>query len=109
MSKKTLVALRRPVDRAMVFVCQKCGKRAGGSNKDASYELASSLKRATKGEFSKDEVRVVLTSCMKICPSGGIATCVQMQPSGQSTFMEASVEDPEGASEALLERIRLSK
>lgn len=91
----------------MVFICQKCGKRAGGSHKEASYEFASNLKHAAKREFGKKDVRVVLTSCMKLCPTDGITVCVQMQqPQGRSAFLQADVADLERASEAVLEHIR---
>jgi predicted metal-binding protein len=107
MPKRALQTLPPPVERALIFICQKCGKRAGGSLKEASFELASSLKRAAKEEFSKKDVRIVLTGCMKICPEGGIATCVQlMQPQLSSAFLEADVQDVDRASKAVMERIR---
>ena len=91
----------------MIFICQKCGKRLGSPYKDASYELASDLKRATRREFEKKDVRIVLTNCMKVCPPEGITVCLQMQRAhGQATFLEADVENLEGASAALLERLK---
>jgi predicted metal-binding protein len=107
MSKRALQTLPPPADRAMIFICQKCGKRAGGSYKQASYELASNLKSAAKRKFVKGDVRVVLTNCMKVCPTDAITVCIQMQQIlGRSTYLQAPVDDLEGASEAVLERIK---
>jgi predicted metal-binding protein len=92
-----------PVERAMVFICEKCGKRAGGNAKHASYELASKLKRLLKHEFSKGETRIALTSCMDACPEDGIAVSVQpVDPSAASMFLEADPYDVEASSESLL-------
>jgi predicted metal-binding protein len=92
-----------PVDRAMVFICEKCGKRAGGNAKHASYELASKLKRLLKHEFGKGETRIALTSCMDACPEDGIAVSVQpVNPSAAPMFLEADPYDVEASSESLL-------
>jgi predicted metal-binding protein len=97
-----------PVERAMIFICQKCGKRAGGALKHASYELASTVKRATKHEFGKGKVRVCLTSCMDACPEEHIAVSLQQVGNdGSSMFFEADVHDIEGASDALMQLMRL--
>jgi predicted metal-binding protein len=92
-----------PVDRAMVFICEKCGKRAGGSAKHASYELASKLKRLLKHEFGKGETRIALTSCMDACPEDGIAVSVQpVNLNVAPMFLEADPHDVEASSESLL-------
>jgi predicted metal-binding protein len=92
-----------PVDRAMVFICEKCGKRAGGNAKHASYELASKLKRLLKHRFGKGETRIALTSCMDACPEDGIAISVQpVNPSAAPMFLEADPYDVEASSQSLL-------
>jgi hypothetical protein len=47
----------------LVSICEKCGKRAGGSGKNVSHRLASRFKRRVKHEFNKGDVRIVLTTC----------------------------------------------
>jgi len=92
-----------PVDKAMVFICEKCGKRAGGDAKHASHELASKLKRLLKQEFGKGHARIALTSCMDACPEAGIAISVQpVDPSIAPMFLQADPFDLEGSSESLL-------
>ncbi len=106
-SRGALQPLPAPVNRAIVFICQKCGKRAGGSEKHASSELASKIKRATKREFGKGEVRVVLTTCMDACPEEGISVALQPVKSGSaSMLLQADVHDVDGGSEALLQLVR---
>jgi predicted metal-binding protein len=96
-----------PVERAMVFICEKCGKRAGESAKHASYKLASKLKRDMKHEFGKREVRIVLTSCMNACPDDAIAISLQsLLPGRAPLFLEADVYDIEASSASLLKMVR---
>lgn len=49
-----------------VFVCRKCGKRAG--RKGVRSELKSGLKAA-----GHRRARVVETGCLALCPKAGIA------------------------------------
>jgi predicted metal-binding protein len=96
-----------PMNRAMVFICEKCGKRAGSSGKNASHRLASKFKRLTKHEFDKGDVRIVLTSCMDICPDDQIA--ISLQPSAAehpAAFWVSDIDDLDASSEALLETLR---
>jgi predicted metal-binding protein len=96
-----------PMNRAMVFICEKCGKRAGGSGKNPSHRLASKFKRLTKHEFAKGDVRIVLTSCMDICPDDQIA--ISLQPSAaenSAAFCVSDIEDLDASSEALLKTLR---
>ena len=106
---KTVRTMAAPVNRAMVFICEKCGKRAGGDAKHSSYELASKLKRLLKHELGKGETRIVLTSCMDACPKDGIAVSVQpVNPSVAPLFLEADPYDVESSSESLLEIVAQS-
>jgi hypothetical protein len=76
------------VNQAMVFICEKCGKRAKGSDKNPSHRLASKFKRLTKDEFGKGSVRIALTSCMDICPDDQIAISIQPTvPERASAFL----------------------
>lgn len=87
----------------MVFICEKCGKRAGGNAKHASFELASKLKRLLKHELGKGATRIALTSCMDACPENAIAVAVQpVDPNVAPLFLEADAYDVEASSESLL-------
>ena len=57
--------------RALVFICQKYGKRASDAARDA-YVLADSLKHAAK-KFGKAEVRVCLPRAWDACPEDGVS------------------------------------
>jgi predicted metal-binding protein len=107
MSKTILPPLRPPVRRAFIFICQECGSRVGKSTRDASYELAESLKHAAKKEFGEHEVRVVLTSCMDFCPEGGIAMMLQPVETGSKpAYVMADAHNPIASSDALLRRLK---
>ncbi len=96
-----------PVDRAMVFICEKCGKRAKSSDKNPSHRLASKFKRLTKDEFGKGGVRIALTSCLDICPDDQIAVSIQpIGPEHSSVFLACDIEDLDAGSEALLNTLR---
>jgi predicted metal-binding protein len=108
-STKSVHTMPAPVDRAMLFICEKCGKRVGGDAKHASYKLASKLKRLAKHELGKGEIRVALTSCMDACPEERIAIAVQpVIPGMPPMFLEADPYDIEASSEALLKILRQS-
>ena len=107
---KTIQAAEAPVKRAMVFICEKCGKRIGGSgHKNASYHLASRFKRDLKRTFDKGDVRIVLTSCMDVCPEDSVAICVQpTAPGSAALFLLADIDDIEASSEELAKIVRRS-
>jgi predicted metal-binding protein len=91
----------------MVFVCEKCGKRAGESGKNPSHRLASKFKRLTKREFAKGDVRIVLTSCMDICPDDQIAISIQPTATEHAAgFWTIDVADLDASSEALMAILR---
>jgi predicted metal-binding protein len=106
MPKQALHSMAAPANRALVFVCEECGKRAGKS-KHASHDLASNLKRAAKQSWGKGEVRVSLTSCMAACPKEGISVCVvPFERRREAILLEADVHDIDAAGEALLRLLR---
>ena len=57
--------------RSLVLICEKCGKKSGDP------ELALELKNEWKKEFQKEELwgptRIVVSSCLGVCPEGEIA------------------------------------
>jgi|SRR5580698_3576064 predicted metal-binding protein len=106
MAKQGINPLPAPVTRALVFVCDRCGKRAGDS-KRLSGELASHVKRKAKQRWGKGEVRVALTSCMDACPENGISVSIQPLTGSQaSVLIAANIHDIDGASDALLRLVR---
>ncbi len=91
----------------MVFICEKCGRRARDEDKHASHKLASKLKRGVKREFGKGRVRIVLTSCMDACPDDRIAILFQsLIPGAGPLFLEADPRDVDGSAESLLKVTR---
>jgi predicted metal-binding protein len=103
-AKRLVQDAESPVTRAMIFICEKCGRREESEGKNASHRLASRLKRACKRRFERGEVRVVLTSCMDVCPEQQITVLLQPVFGVHATrFRLVGIEDVDGASETLLQ------
>ena len=102
--KKLVSDAESPVSRAIVFVCEKCGRRSDIDGKNASHRLASKLKRACKRRFERGEVRVALSGCMDVCPEGQITVLIQPVRGIHATqFRQADIRDVDGATERLLQ------
>jgi predicted metal-binding protein len=105
-TKHAIRPIPPPVTRALVFVCERCGKRAGDSRR-LSYELASHVKKKARHRWGKGEVRVALTTCMDACPERGISVSVQALSGPHApVLVEADVHDIEAASDALVRLLR---
>lgn len=92
---------------AAVLVCEKCGKKQRDSGKNPSHQLASKLKRLGKQKFDKGDLRVVLTSCLDLCPDERIAVAlVPTQHDKAAVFLEVDTEDLEASSLAIANSIR---
>jgi predicted metal-binding protein len=103
-AKKLVTDAEAPVTRAMVFICEKCGRRTDHDGKNPSHRLASKLKRACKRRFERGAVRIALTSCMDVCPEDQITVLIQPVSGVHATqFRQADIADVEGASERLLQ------
>jgi predicted metal-binding protein len=103
-AKKVVTDIEAPVSRAMVFICEKCGRRADHDGKNPSHRLASKLKRACKRRFERGAIRIALTSCMDVCPEDQITVLIQPVAGVHATqFRQADISDVEGASERLLQ------
>lgn len=67
-----------PWSDALVMVCSKCFKRRGGSGGELKSE--DDLKGYLKSEFKhggyKGKVRVVVSTCLDICPDDKLAVAV---------------------------------
>ena len=95
-----------PVTRAMVFICEKCGRRAESDGKNPSHRLASKLKRATKRRFERGEIRIALTTCLDLCPDDRIAVMIQPVPRPEpARFLSADFDDVEACAERLVKLI----
>jgi len=106
-SKRLAQAVESPVAQAMVSICEKCGKRTGGSGKNVSHRLASHFKRRVKREFAKGDIRIVLTTCMDICPDNRVAVAISPTASGMGPlFLAVDIDDVEASSEALIRAIQ---
>lgn len=105
-AKKLITDTEPPVTRAMVFICEKCGRRTDHEGKNPSHRLASRLKRACKRRFERGAVRIALTSCMDVCPEDRITVLIQPVSGVHATqFRQADFADVEGASECLMQLI----
>src|ERR1700727_2175252 len=99
-AKRLVRDAESPVSRAMVFICEKCGRRRDVEGRNASHRLASKLKRACKRRFERGEVRIALTSCMDVCPEDQITVLIQPVSRAHATqFRQADIRDVNGASE----------
>lgn len=109
-SARPVQSIATPIRQAMVFICEKCGKRVAGSgHKNPSHRLASQFKRDLKHTFDKGDVRIVLTTCMDICPENNVAISVQpIAPGSAPFFLEASIDDIAFSSEKLAAVLRRS-
>jgi predicted metal-binding protein len=106
-TKRLVQSVEPPVAQAMVSICEKCGKRVGGSGKNASHRLASHFKRQVKREFSKGDIRIVLTTCMDICPDERVAVAITPNATGIAPlFLVVDIDDVEASSEALIGTLR---
>jgi predicted metal-binding protein len=91
----------------MVSICEKCGKRAGGPGKNVSHRLASHFKRQVKRHFGKGDIRIVLTTCMDICPDDQVAVAIQPNAAGVGPlFVVVDFDDVEASSGALVNAVR---
>lgn len=74
---------------ALVMVCKACGKRSSGPSKAGKpKKIAGEFKE--KGKSARLKTRVVLTSCMGLCPKNATAVVVARGNAGPASF---AVED----------------
>jgi hypothetical protein len=111
-------AINPPVSKALVLVCEKCGKRLKSDDDNPSRALASRLKKLSKKRFGKGEVRALVTSCMDVCPDDQVSIAVttfQGSPAGKGAaagnglpatrFFTVDVDDVDETSERILNEI----
>ncbi len=72
--------VKRTSWQSLILVCRKCGK-------DADVDLRSELRDEVRSQGMKDQVRVVATSCLDICPKGQVAVAVARPGQPLRTFI----------------------
>jgi hypothetical protein len=67
-----------PWSDAVVLVCSKCFQRRGDQNEAlrSAEEVKGYLKSEFKNRVGKERVRVVISSCLDICPDDRLAIAV---------------------------------
>ena len=97
-----------PVSKALVLVCEKCGKRLDSDDENPSRQLVSRLKKLSKKQFGRGEVRAVATSCMDICPDDAVSVAITTLrgPNSGTRFFVVNPEDIDETSEQILKELR---
>ncbi len=92
-----------PVNCSMFWLCEKCGFKLSNSDQE---NLTRGLQKALKSKISeagkKRECRVLVSSCMNICPNGKIAATKLDIKSGRAEFFEFAMEKDMGSTAARL-------
>lgn len=66
-----------PVTEALIFICEKCGKKIGNADREnPSRDLQQDLKAMIRESGSKGVIRAALTSCIDLCPKNAIAVAI---------------------------------
>lgn len=82
-----------PVSRALVLICEKCGKKISGDGHDnVARQMQQSLKSTIADAGQKGVVRAVVTTCLNVCPKDAVA--VAFVPSHGSSAEYFTVEAP---------------
>jgi predicted metal-binding protein len=95
-----------PVSKALVLVCEKCGKRLDkGDDENPSRKLVSRLKKAAKKSLERGEVRALATSCMDICPDGQVSVAIASM-SAATRFLTVDLDDVDETAQRILKEIK---
>ena len=108
-SSVTLICMESiepPVSKALVLVCEKCGKRLDkNADENPSRKLVSRLKKMAKKSLERGEVRAVATSCMDICPDGQVSVAIA-SVSGATRFLTVELDDVDETAHLILKEIK---
>ncbi len=75
------VRAEAPSWQSALLVCKACGKRSSGPRRVKTKAVASEVKRLMRA--SRPRARVVMTSCLGLCPKGAVAVAmVGAKPGG---------------------------
>jgi predicted metal-binding protein len=75
-------AVSRPTSwQAVVVVCRKCGKKlSGGFGRKHKESLKTLLRQTLRDCGWRRDVRICETSCLGICPKGGVTALNATRP-----------------------------
>ena len=94
--KSTLKKVDSPVEKSLILVCEKCGKKLENKpDENPARIIQKALKEKVKSEFGKNEIRPVVSSCMNVCPDGQIAIGILGVDSKNAQFF--TVENPKSS------------
>ncbi len=103
--QSTLEVVESPFKKALILVCEKCGKKAGSKDENFSSRLQKELKRSANNRFGKHQVRTVVTSCFDICPKNRVVACILPQSGDgnrSAQFVELRIDSLKKAETAIL-------
>jgi predicted metal-binding protein len=67
--------------RTIVIVCRKCGKKLdGGFGRKQKETLKTLLRGALRQTRNRRDVRICETSCLGLCPKGGVSAINASDP-----------------------------
>lgn len=75
---------------ALVMVCKACGKRSSGPRDARPKDVAKEFKRA--GKDARLKTRVVMTSCMGLCPKRATAVATVARDGKPAQFAIESLD-----------------
>lgn len=75
-----------PVSEALIFICEKCGKKLASGDENPARELQQAIKSEIKNIDGKGRWRASVTSCMDLCPKGEVAICIS-SPNAPNRFV----------------------
>ena len=102
-------SIEPPVSKALVLVCEKCGKRLDSeADENPSRKLVSRLKKTAKKLFDRGEIRAVATSCMDICPEDRVSVAITtlQGPSAGTRFYTVELDDVEETARRILKEVK---
>lgn len=110
MSSVDVVDVPAPISKAMIFVCEKCGKKLTKSDnpdENPARIVQKTMKKMCVERFGKKVVRPMVSSCMDVCPEGRITVGILPQGAhpAAATFMTCALTEPEVMAQAILDRI----
>ncbi len=98
-------AEEKPFVKAGLWICEKCGKKLGGED-NIAVGFQKQMKKETSLEMGK-QVRVMVTSCLNVCPEGKIAMAIiPVNGSGPAEFLVADPASLDAARVDLIAKLR---
>lgn len=92
-------------DSAVVMICNDCGQQFSENKlKEAPARIKNELKDKTKSEMGKS-VKVVMTSCLSVCPENKIAMAVASKKD-PAVFRAYTINPNSSGEEFYLEKIK---